>query len=143
MLDPTAIVNSGGLFACTHASGLKFPELSLRLSSNPIRENILYASTVHTCKHPCVYILANKTCGTIYVGVTTDLPRRIWQHKRGMYSGFTRDYRVDRLVYYDIHGSIEEAIRREKRIKKWRRQWKIELVVAANPDWRDLYEDLL
>ena len=94
-------------------------------------------------KTPCVYILASNRNGTLYVGVTSNLPQRVWQHKGGFVAGFTGQYNVHRLVWYEVHESMESAITREKAIKKWRRQWKINLIEAENPDWRDLYQDVL
>ena len=94
-------------------------------------------------KQPCVYIMASKPNGTLYVGVTSDLVQRVWQHKESLTKGFTSKYSVKTLVWYELHGSMPEAIAREKAIKKWRRQWKIELIVSMNPEWRDLYPTLL
>lgn len=94
-------------------------------------------------KQPCVYLLASKRNGTLYVGVTSDLARRVWEHRNGVADGFTRQYRVHRLVHVEFHATMEDSIRREKRLKKWRRAWKIRLIEESNPDWRDLYEDLL
>ncbi|MBN9023223.1 MAG: GIY-YIG nuclease family protein [Rhizobiales bacterium] len=89
-----------------------------------------------------MYILSNKPHGTLYVGVTSNLPRRIWEHREGLVAGFTQRYAVKRLVFFEYFSSISDAIQREKRIKEWRRSWKINLIVSMNPDWRDLYEDL-
>ena len=89
-----------------------------------------------------VYILASKRNGTLYVGVTADLAARIWAHRCGTASSFTRRYRVTRLVYFEGHENIEAAISREKAVKKWNRKWTLQLIEAANPDWRDLWEDL-
>ena len=94
-------------------------------------------------KQPCVYILANKRNGTLYVGVTSDLIQRVWQHKEGLVEGFTSTYNVKMLVWYELHGSMPEAIAREKIIKKWRRRWKIKLIAAMNPEWQDFYPALL
>jgi len=94
-------------------------------------------------RNPCVYILANKPNGTLYVGVTSDLPKRVWQHKHRETSGFTKKYHVHRLVWFEMHESMEAAISREKAIKKWRRAWKVELIEAENPGWKDLYDGLL
>ncbi|KRA81340.1 GIY-YIG nuclease family protein [Altererythrobacter sp. Root672] len=91
---------------------------------------------------PTVYILANKRNGTLYVGVTSDLMQRIYQHREGLISGFTRDHKVKRLVWFEQHGTMELAILREKRIKKWLRVWKLELIERDNLSWRDLAEDL-
>ena len=93
-------------------------------------------------KIPCVYILASRRNGTLYVGVTSDLVQRVWQHKNDLADGFTKQYGVHRLVWYEVHGSMENAIVREKAIKKWRRDWKIELVEDGNPGWVDLYEGI-
>src|SRR6185437_5909532 len=93
-------------------------------------------------KRPCVYILASRRKGTLYVGVTSDLARRVWEHRSGAVSGFTRDYEVYTLVFAEVHETMESAILREKRIKKWRRAWKLELIERDNPQWRDLYEEL-
>ena len=90
-------------------------------------------------KGGCIYILASRRNGTLYIGVTSDLTRRIWQHKQGVASAFTRRYGVDTLVYAEWFENIEDAIAREKAMKKWRRRWKLELIEAANPNWDDLY----
>ncbi len=89
-------------------------------------------------KHYYVYILASKNYGTLYTGVTNNLLRRIYQHKEGLVEGFTKKYYVHRLVYYEIHHEVYEALTREKRIKKWNRQWKINLIDQSNPQWLDL-----
>ena len=89
-----------------------------------------------------VYILASKRNGTLYIGVTSQLVQRIWQHKNKMIEGFTEKYNVDRLVYYETHSNAESAITREKQMKKWRRDWKIRLIERKNPDWKDLYDDI-
>lgn len=94
-------------------------------------------------KHFFVYILASKRNGTLYVGVTSDLPGRLWQHKNKVVVGFTEKYQIDMLVYYEGHESAESAIRREKQLKKWNRAWKLQLIEESNPDWRDLYEDIV
>jgi len=94
-------------------------------------------------KYYYVYILANKKNGTLYIGVTNDLIKRTYQHKNKLADGFTRKYDVDKLVYYEQGQNIEAAILREKRIKKWYRQWKINLIQKDNPEWRDLYDDLI
>ena len=91
---------------------------------------------------PTVYMLASQRNGTIYVGVTSDLIARMHQHRSGDMPGFTRDYGVKLLVWFEQHSTMEAAIQREKRIKKWKRAWKLELFKAANPEWRDLVEDL-
>ena len=90
-----------------------------------------------------VYLLASRPNGTLYVGVTNDLRERIWQHKQDLVEGFTSKHGVKTLVWYEQTESIESAIAREKQIKKWNRAWKIELIEANNPDWKDLYEDVV
>ena len=87
-----------------------------------------------------VYILASARNGTLYIGVTSDLARRIWEHKSKAVSGFTSKYGIDKLVYFETHDSAEAAIGREKTLKRWNRSWKLELIEKANPDWEDLYE---
>ena len=88
-----------------------------------------------------VYILANKRNGTLYLGVTSNLVKRVWQHKNGWVEGFTKKYGIKMLVYYEIHEGAENAIKREKQIKKWRRAWKLKLIEEKNLQWRDLYVD--
>ena len=94
-------------------------------------------------RQPCVYLLASKPNGTLYAGVTSNLVKRVWEHKNHAVDGFTRKYRVHTLVWYEVHETMESAIRREKAIKNWKRAWKIKLIEAMNPRWRDLYDDLL
>jgi putative endonuclease len=89
-----------------------------------------------------VYLLASKPHGTLYVGVTSDLLKRVWEHKYKAVPGFTSRYRVDKLVWFETHDSWESAIRREKQIKEWRRAWKRELIEANNPYWTDLFPSL-
>ncbi len=89
-----------------------------------------------------VYILASKRKGTLYVGITNDLIRRIHEHKNNHIDGFTRKYKIHRLVYYEQFDDSYSAIQREKRLKRWLRKWKIELIESVNPDWCDLYEKL-
>lgn len=90
-----------------------------------------------------VYILASKKNGVLYVGVTNNLGRRIYEHKNGLVEGFTRRYFVHRLVYYEVYENVDEAIMREKRLKGWNRKWKIRLIQEKNPQWNDLYEEIL
>jgi putative endonuclease len=89
-----------------------------------------------------VYILASKIGGTLYIGVTNDLIRRVAQHKAKMAEGFTKKYGVDRLVYFECFEDVEAAIHREKRLKKWPREWKIKLIEEKNPNWSDLYPQI-
>ena len=92
---------------------------------------------------PCVYILASERNGTLYIGVTSDLVKRIWEHKSDFVDGFTKQYQVHTLVWYEMHGSMESAITREKQLKEWKRQWKIELIEKSNPYWNDLYPTIV
>jgi putative endonuclease len=94
-------------------------------------------------KQPAVYILASRRNGTLYIGVTSDLVQRIYQHKNDLVDGFTRRYRVHSLVYYEQHDTMETVIAREKQLKKWNRAWKIQLIEAENPRWKDLWPALL
>lgn len=89
-----------------------------------------------------VYLLASGRNGTLYVGVTSDLARRVWAHKNDAVDGFTKKYRVHDLVYFEELSTPEEAIVREKQLKKWRRKWKLALIEEGNPQWRDLYADI-
>ena len=90
-------------------------------------------------RQPAVYILASKRNGTLYIGVTSNLVKRIWEHKNNMVEGFTKRYTVHRLVWYELHESMESALTREKRLKNWKRKWKLELIETKNPKWLDLY----
>ena len=93
-------------------------------------------------KHPCVYILASARNGTLYVGVTSNLPGRVWQHKNDVLEGFTRKYQVHDLVWYEAHDTMESAIGREKQLKAGSRARKIALIESMNPAWRDLFDDI-
>jgi len=94
-------------------------------------------------KQPAVYILASKRNGTLYIGVTSNLQKRAWEHKNDVIEGFTKQYRVHLLVYYELHGDMVSAITREKQIKKWNRAWKLELIEEKNPDWKDLWNNII
>ena len=94
-------------------------------------------------KTACVYILASKCNGTLYIGVTSNLVQRIYQHKTKLAAGFTQKYNVDKLVYFEATEDMAAAIVREKQLKKWNRQWKLALIEKDNPEWRDLYADIL
>jgi len=94
-------------------------------------------------KLPCVYILANRKAGSIYVGVTSNLPKRIREHKNNILKGFTSKYHIHNLVWYEVHQEMKSAISREKKLKKWRRDWKVKLIERANPNWLDLYSDIV
>jgi putative endonuclease len=87
-------------------------------------------------------MLASKRNGTLYVGVTSDLVKRIWEHKNNVVEGFTQQYSVHMLVWYEVHGTMESAIAREKAMKEWKRAWKIRRIEEVNPEWKDLYESI-
>ncbi|MEA3278937.1 MAG: GIY-YIG nuclease family protein [Pseudomonadota bacterium] len=91
-------------------------------------------------KKPAVYILASRRNGTLYIGVTSNLVKRVWEHKNDLVDGFTKKYGVHRLVYYELFETMAEAIAREKQLKGWQRAWKLELIESGNPDWRDLWD---
>ena len=93
-------------------------------------------------KQPCTYILASAKNGTLYIGVTSNLVQRIWQHKNNEIKGFTKKYHVHILVYYEQHEMMGAAITREKQLKKWNRAWKIKLIENKNPNWQDLWESI-
>jgi putative endonuclease len=94
-------------------------------------------------KQPAVYILASKRNGTLYIGVTSNLEKRAWEHKHDLVEGFTKKYGVHQLVYYELHADMASAITREKQMKKWNRAWKLKLIERHNPDWNDLWEGLI
>ena len=93
-------------------------------------------------KQYCVYILASKKNGVLYIGVTSDLQKRIWEHKNNVVKGFTQKYFVHKLVYFEQTTDVHSALTREKQLKKWKREWKINLIKKENPYWKDLYETL-
>ncbi|QEE24371.1 GIY-YIG nuclease family protein [Rhodanobacter glycinis] len=94
-------------------------------------------------RQPCVYMLASKHNGTLYIGVTSDLIKRVWQHRNQVVEGFTSRHRIHDLVWYEQHETMESAILREKQLKEWKRVWKLRLIEGENPEWRDLYPTLL
>src|SRR5579863_9917214 len=94
-------------------------------------------------KTPCVYILASGRNGTLYIGVTSDLIKRVWEHKGDYVDGFSKQYGVHMLVYFELHERMEDAILREKQVKKWNRAWKLRLIEERNPQWKDLYDELV
>jgi putative endonuclease len=103
---------------------------------------------IHVLHYPLmlggyVYILASAPNGILYVGVTSDLVRRIYEHRNGLIDGFTKKYSVKRLVYFEHHEEIQAAIQREHNIKHWSRKWKVRLILASNPDWNDLYDSIV
>jgi putative endonuclease len=94
-------------------------------------------------KQPCVYVLASKRNGTLYIGVTSDLVKRGWEHRTSVADGFTKRYGVHTLVYFELHEDMFSAISREKQLKKWNRAWKLRLIEERNPTWRDLWPEIL
>lgn len=93
-------------------------------------------------KQPAVYLLASERNGTLYVGVTSNLIQRIWQHREGIIEGFSREYSVKKSVWYEMHATMESAIKREKSLKKWNRAWKLKLIEERNPEWIDLWSEI-
>ena len=91
----------------------------------------------------CVYILCRRRNGTLYIGMTSDLIKRVYEHKNRMVEGFTKEHGVHRLVWYETHKTPDAAILREKQIKRWERKWKLRIIEENNPEWKDLYDDLL
>jgi putative endonuclease len=94
-------------------------------------------------KQPAVYILSSKRNGTLYVGVTSDLVKRVWEHRNNLVEGFSKRYNVHNLVWYELHESMDSAINREKRLKGWKRKWKLQLIEKTNPNWEDLYSKII
>ena len=94
-------------------------------------------------KQPAVYILASKRNGTLYIGVTSSLPKRIWEHRNNVIGGFTKRYRIHLLVWYELHETMELAIQREKALKNWKRSWKLKLIEKDNQQWMDLYKTII
>ena len=94
-------------------------------------------------KRPAVYILASKKNGTLYIGVTSNLPKRVYEHKHNLIGGFSSKYKVHQLVYYEMHQEMVAAITREKQLKKWNRAWKINLIIEKNPEWNDFYYEIV
>ncbi len=90
-----------------------------------------------------IYIMTNKSKGTLYIGVTSNIIKRIYEHKNKLTDGFTKKYNLKKLVYYEIYDDIDEAIKREKQLKSWKREWKIELIEKINDNWNDLYDEIL
>ena len=93
-------------------------------------------------KQPCVYLLASSKKGTLYLGVTSNLIKRVWEHKNKVVDGFTGKYNIDKLVFYEQYRDPDNAIRREKRLKKYNRKWKLDLIEKSNPHWKDLYGEI-
>ena len=120
-----------------------FAHLSLYLHLSDMgHPSMGHTSAMKTAKSYFVYILASKQNGTLYTGVTSNLTARVWQHKNNIAEGFTQKYQVHRLVYFEEHQAPNDAILREKQIKKWNRDWKIRLIEEKNPEWKDLWDDV-
>lgn len=94
-------------------------------------------------KHPAVYILTNRPFGTLYIGATSNLRARVWQHREDLVEGFTNAYQLHRLVWYEMHETMLSAISREKQLKHWRRKWTLDLISEKNTEWRDLWPEIL
>ena len=94
-------------------------------------------------KQPAVYILASGKNGTVYIGVTSDLVKRVWEHKQDLVEGFTKKHGVHNLVYFELHDEMALAIQREKQLKKWNRSWKLRMIELKNPEWRDLWPEIV
>ena len=94
-------------------------------------------------KQPAVYILSSKKNGTLYIGVTSNLIKRVWEHKNNVVAGFTKKYSVHDLVWHELRDTMETAITREKALKSWKREWKIKIIIQNNPEWTDLYQSIL
>lgn len=114
-----------------------------RVGTQEAPESVSAVHYAFRMKQPCVYILASRRNGTLYTGVTSNLVQRVWQHKNELVDGFTKKYGVHTLVWFEVHETMLSAIGREKAIKEWRRAWKLSLIEAANPSWRDLYDDIV
>ena len=117
--------------------------MSFPLNLSPRRQGAGIQTVSGMNKQFFVYILASKRNGTLYTGITSDLVKRVWQHKNNSVEGFTKKYNVKILVYYEIYDDAENAIVREKRIKKWKRAWKLRLIEEKNPHWKDLYDEII
>ncbi|HTM28079.1 MAG TPA: GIY-YIG nuclease family protein [Rhodanobacter sp.] len=113
------------------------------LSSLRRQESHFNARQAMDQRQPCVYMLASKKNGVLYIGVTSDLVKRIWQHKNDVVEGYTHRYGIHTLVWYELHPTVESAILREKMLKRWKRDWKMRLINEGNAEWRDLYPTIL
>jgi len=118
---------------------LTYKETGIYLQS----ATLVLVKNIQMFKQPCVYIVTNEPRGTLYLGVTSNLVQRTWQHRNHLTKGFTDKYGLTHLVYYELHGNMYEAINREKAMKNWKRMWKIELIESTNPDWVDLYSQII
>ena len=137
---------SAGVTPPRHSGGRRNPGPPRHSGGNRNPVNYAFRTTTSPCpvsKHPCVYILASRRNGTLYVGVTSDLVKRVWEHRDNLAEGFTKRHGVHTLVWFEQHATMESAIAREKAIKEWKRRWKLDLVEQQNPEWRDLYTDIV
>ena len=139
-------ITSGRLFV-NDSCGLRVKQGPEKIKK--FRQNVIPAKAgiqkihIYPMNKYYIYILASKRNGTLYCGVTNDIARRVYEHKNDFIKGFTERYKVHILVYYEIHDSILQAIDREKQIKEWKRKWKLQLIERFNPDWKDLYYELI
>ncbi len=131
------------MFLCTLVSRVRGNDGLFAGMTASARDACVVGFTLSDMGLSYVYILASKRNGTLYIGVTSDLVQRIWEHKNDWVDGFTKRYGVHKFVWYEEYEDIEDAIQREKNIKRWRREWKLDLIEQMNPSWRDLYEDLV
>ncbi|MGB9107423.1 MAG: GIY-YIG nuclease family protein [Telluria sp.] len=120
----------------------KFGTYPRRIIDNHQRPMDPACDDVEMDKSSYVYILASEPYGVLYIGVTSNLIKRVWEHREGVVDGFSKQHGVKLLVWFEVHAEILEAIRREKQIKKWNRDWKVNLIQGVNPDWRDLYDEI-
>ena len=130
--------------AAIHLPTLRFNVIaSVAIHCSDCNKSTPFAFNLMPIKQPCVYILASKKNGTLYVGVTSNLPARVWQHKNDVVEGFSQRYGIHNLVWYEVHPNMQSAILREKQLKKGSRQRKIDLIIEMNPQWRDLYPEIV
>ncbi len=135
------------MFSQKQNDNYQLPSLSF-LSSRTSASEMRDPDTKHPMKYKnqknyYVYIMASKRNGTLYIGITNDLIKRTWQHKNNLADGFTKRYKCHTLVYYEQTNEVISAIEREKQLKKWKRKWKLDLIEKQNPEWQDLYNNLI
>ena len=139
-------IEGRGMRTHWHDEGVKFRKMYVDLFLKYLRfsclDLTLIRRRIRRVSECYVYILASKKNGTLYIGLTRDLVQRVWQHKNNLVESFTSKYHVHSLVYYEIHDEVMEAARRERRLKNWKRLWKLNLIEGFNPGWKDLYEEI-
>ena len=141
--ETSAPLSSQAWQKITDPALLRHRECSVAIHSSDCKNSTPFAFNLMPIKQPCVYILASKKNGTLYVGVTSNLPARVWQHKNDVVEGFSQRYGIHNLVWYEVHPNMQSAIMLEKQLKKGSRQRKIDLIVEMSPQWRDLYVELI